>query len=465
MASPTVQLLRSFRDDIAMRRTRAWWRMLYTFSVIKVIAFIAVGALVWFALTHPAPGLLDANVPQNPTSIISNGFEVVFLLQMADFVTGMQSVGPASWIAPYTRTLMNAVAARDMNLTQAVTVTPAQDNATDAEHSTEISEANWIVGPLAHPMRTLGPSGGVYVMGALAGIALVGCGVFMTIISLRIPPSFHPPITLASWLSWLALPGCLMLCGLASIVVVWTAWRFARMERQGFSAMVDAGGVTFVRAGDTGQGQRLRWSDARGFARFAFTDEIGGLHEVFALSIAEQDFLWEALYDSSNAPTTTAGDEAWRVAAHQLTEHVMHATALPLLDLTPTLSATLAVNPGAANATWNLFGRARAIARRQGDRAFARAIAQRQARSGRLIAWFGARNGGRVSWLTPEQRAKTVQLAQALLPYYPTPAQEPHDPRARLTARNYWLSEYLFQALVIALACANFLLAVFWPFA
>ncbi len=466
MASPTVQLLRSFRDDITTRRTRAWWRMLYTFSVVKVIAFIAEGALLWFALAHAAPSLLDADVALSPLSILSNGFEVVFLLQMADFLTSMQSIGPASWNAPtaaYTRALMNAVAARDLSLTQAVTVVPAQDKVTGAEQSAEPSEANWQVGPLAHPMRTLALSDGVYVVWALAGIALLGGGVFMTIISLRIPPSFHPPITLANWMSWLAMPCCLMLFGLAGIVVAFTAWRFARMERLGFSAQVDAHGVTFLRAD---QRRRLRWSDARGFARFAFTDEFGALHEVFALSSAEQDFLWAAVYDSRSAPTTTAGDEAWRVAAHQLTERVVQGAGLPLLDLTPTLSATLAANPGgAAHATWNLFGRARAIARRQGDRAFARNIAQRQAQSGRLIARFGARTGGRVSRLSPEQCAKTIQLAQALLPYYPTPAQEPHDLRARLTAQKYWLSEYAFQALVVALAFANFLLAVFWPFA
>jgi hypothetical protein len=451
-----------------MRRTRAWWRMLFIFSVIKVIAFIAVGALVWFALTHPAPNSLDADVAHSASSIVSNVFEVVFLLQMADFLTGMHMVGPAGWNAPttaYTRALMNAVVARDLNLTQAVTVVPARDNATGAEQPAEPSETPWIVGPLAHPMRTLARNGGVYVVGALAGIVLLGGGVFMTIISLRIPPSFHPPITLANWLSWLALPCCLMLFGLASIVVVLTAWRFERMERQGFSAQVDASGVTFLRAGETGQGRRLRWSDMGGFARFAFTDELGCLHEVFALSSAEQDFLWEALYDSRNAPTTAAGEEAWRVAAHQLTERVVQGAGLPLLDLTPTLSATLAANTGGdAPATWNLLGRARAIARRQGDRAFAHTIAQRQAQSGRLIAWFGARNDGRVRRLSPEQCAKTVQLARELLPYYPTFAQMTPNPRRRLLIQGYWSSELLIQFLVVVFAFANLLSFLYWPF-
>ncbi len=196
---------------------------------------------------------------------------------------------------------------------------------------------------------------------------------------------------------------------------------------------------------------------------------MGRLHEVFVLSGADEDFLWEALYAHPNASAAEIQrEEAWRVAAHRLVEQVALRTGLPLLDLTPTISATLAAGASSsAVVAWNLFARARVIARQQGDLALADDIGQRQNPSRAWVTEALARVGvslGGARHLTPAQRAETLRLARELLPYYPTPAQVTPDPRRRMLIASYWRGEFVLQALVIVLVFANALSFVVWPF-
>lgn len=469
MASGITLLLRSFRDDIARQRLRTTWRTLIMFSVVKLLIFAAVIALLWLTLSRAVPGPLRAPGVESPQNLISSAFETLFLLQMLDFYCAVFSIGPSSGSASasvYSRALLGAVAARDARLTQPVTMTPS----TGASAEAEAPDAERTVGPLAHPMRTLGISGAAYALAALASAALLCGGVWLTIISLHAPPSFRQQtITLANWFAWLSFPLCMIV--LAGGCAVWAlvAWRFARMERTALTARVDAEGVTFERTGR--RTQRLRWSDTRGLARFTFTDEQGRLHECFVLSAADEDVLWEALYASPGVSAAEmASEEAWRVAAHRLVEQVAQRAGLPLLDLSPTIAATLATTAGAptSGAAWNLFARAHILARRQGDLALARELAQRPGQMGGLwpatLARFGGGAGAGLNKLTSAQREETLRLARELLPYVPTAAHVTPNPRKRLLIHGYWSSEFAFQALVIALALANIPLAIFWPF-
>jgi hypothetical protein len=446
--------------------------VLAVFSAVKIIGFVALSALLWLALSHAAPGMLGSLRPEGAQDLFSTGFEALFLLQMADFYVALYSVGPSGGLATttaYSRALLGAAAAHDLRLTHAVAVPPSADAAAggDAEPVAEQT-----LEPLAHPMRALALNGAVYALAALGGCGLLCLGAWMAIISLQVPPSFrHQPITLANWLAWLAFPCCLMALGVACAVWALITRRFAWMERASLSAQVDAEGVTFVRAGAAGRGRRLRWSDARSFARIAFTDELARVHECFVLSAAHEDYLWEALYVSATPlPAEAPGEEAWRVAAHRLAEQVVQRTGLRLLDLTQTIAATLATSPGASSnvAVWNVFARARVIARQQGDLAFARELSQRQVQAGgwlsRALMDLGARLGAGMRKLSPAQREETLRLARELLPYYPTTAQLTPDPRRRLLLRGYWSSEMFFQMLVIVLALANVLSFAFWPF-
>ncbi len=246
MASSIILLLRSFRDDIARRRDRAWWRMLVVFSALKVILFVAVIASFSLILAHTAPGLLGGLGDESPQLLLSSSIEALFILQMADFYAAIYSVGPSSGrtqTAAYSRALVGAVAARDMRLTHATTVLPSAE-----APAAETTGAAQTLGPLAHPMRALALNDAVYVVAALGAVGVFCLGVTLTVISLRPPSAYRQPVTLADWFASLSFPCVLMLCGAACAVVALVTRRFARMERAGFTALVDASGVTFTRA-------------------------------------------------------------------------------------------------------------------------------------------------------------------------------------------------------------------------
>lgn len=459
MEAPVItgmtHLLRAFGDDISLRRARALRRMLILFTIFKVSAFVVVGALVWLALGQIASGALDLGGASLRQDVVTAAFDALFILQIADFAAGTGAIGPLSWSRAsraFARTLTNIVAAHDLRLAHELPIPPASGG-----------EEARLIGPLSHPMRGLALNDAVYVIAALAGVAVTALGVFMTIISLRVPPSFQPPITLANWLIWLLLPFCLLILGVAGVIVALVTRRFARLERLPLMAQLDSGGVTFTRAGDDGSAQRLAWGDARGLARLAFTDELGRLHEVFALSGPQQDYLWEALFMGQSAPGSD--DEASRAAAHHLTEEIMRRAGLPLLDLTATLAATMAASNTASSAPLSgFFARARRLAKRRGDAGLMRDIDQREARSGWLLGWLAARLGGGVRRLSPQQQAETLRLAGELLPYYPTPAQLAAGSGGWRFAGGYVLSQYVFQVLVVALAIGSWALVSFQPF-
>jgi hypothetical protein len=459
MEAPVItgmtHLLRAFGDDISLRRARALRRMLVLFTACKVSAFVVVGALVWLALGQIASGALDPGGFSLRQDVVTAAFDALFILQIADFAAGTGAIGPLSWSRAsraFARTLTNIVAARDLRLAHELPISPASGG-DDAQ----------LIGPLSHPMRGLALNDAVYVVAALAGVAVTALGVAMTIISLRVPPSFQPPITLANWLIWLLLPFCLLILGVAGVIVALVTRRFARLERLPLMAQLDSGGVTFTRAGDDGSAQRLAWGDARGLARLAFTDELGRLHEVFALSGPQQDYLWEALFMGQGG--TGTDDEASRAAAHHLTEEIVRRAGLPLLDLTAIMVATMAAsNTASSYPLAGFFARARRLAKRRGDAGLMRDIDQREARSGWLLGRLAARLGGGVRRLSPQQQAETLRLAGELLPYYPTPAQLAAGSGGWRFAGGYVLSQYAFQVLVVALAIGSWALVTFRPY-
>ncbi len=251
-------------------------------------------------------------------------------------------------------------------------------------------------------------------------------------------------------------------CGLAWALVV---RRLARLERQQFSAQVDDEGVTFLLPRGAGGAQRLRWSEARAFARMMTWDDRGGLHEVFVLSDGQRDFTWEARYDTT-APDAAqlASEEPARVAAHRLAEVVTQRSALPLFDVTQTIAATLAnTGPGGAAASWAVMARARNIAKAQGDTALAHELTSKVTLGAGPIMAFFTRMGtrlGNVKRLSQTQRDETLRIARALLPYYPTPAEAtPSAPRPWLQ-HAYWNLEFGLQLFIVLLAFAN-MFAVF----
>lgn len=456
-----ISLFRSFRDDIARHRRRVLWRTLVTFSAVKLVLLAVIVAFTVLALSHALPGGWGVTF----RGLLSSGFEAFFLLQMGVFGVAMSTFGPygaTMGAESYTRALMGAVEARDMAVAHAVAVIPGA-GATTAPEETDRAQT---VGPFAHPLRSLALHDGVYVVAALGGAAIFGLGVGLTVISLRTSSPHHAPISVATWLSWLSLPVVLMLLGVGGALMALVMRRFARMERQGVVARVDADGVTFRRDGRVGVERRLRWSDARGFARITSTDEMGRVHEVFVLSGPDEDFMWEAMYAPAGAAAGNAQrEEAWRVAAHRLVELVSQRTGLPLLDLTQTIYATLA-SRGPSAPVWSLLARAEVIARADGDTAFARELASRLTLPGgpllAPISRWGVRLGNPRN-LTPEQRSECLRVARLLLPYYPTHAQFAPDARRRLRQQVYWSSEFALQLFVIGLAFANVLFFVTPP--
>lgn len=452
-----THLLRAFADDIAQRRAHALRRLLLSFTAFKLAAFVAVAALVGLALTQLAPGALDPGGASLRGDLLTSAFDALFILQIADFAAGTSAIGPMSYgqaSRAFARMLTNAVAARDARLTRGLPAPTTRE----AASANAIEDESRAFGPLAHPMRSLALNNAVYLVAALGGAVVAALGVIIALSAVRFSASSSPPAMLTHWLVTLFFPLCLVALGAGGCVAALVTRRFARLERQPLTARLDASGVTFTRAGD-GARPRLSWRDARGFARLAFTDELGRLHEVFALSGPDQDYLWEALY-AGHQPGPHPEDDAERVAAQRLTEAIIERAGLPLLDLTPTLNAVLAASRGASSYPLaGLLARARKLARQRGDGELVRAIAQREGRSGWLLGRFAGRLGGGLGRLSPRQREDTLRLARDLLPYYPTSAQIASGSGGWRFAGGYVLSQFALQALVVAVAVAAVALA------
>ncbi|MGH2502094.1 MAG: hypothetical protein ACRDID_06210, partial [Ktedonobacterales bacterium] len=285
MTNGMISLFRAFRDGVSTQRRRALWRMLALFSVVKVIVFAAVAVVLWAVITHAVPGLLHT-ADETPGFLTSQVVLLAIMAQMLDFVAGATIAGPyVSAQAPpaFARTLLNAVAARDLAVGQITPITPEAPSADAASAAGE-------VGPLAHPMRALGHNASTYVLGIVGALLLIGLGVFMAVEWVQ-PSRYHATLTLGDWIGYLAVPCFLTLAGAGGLLWALIARHFARLERQTFSARVDDEGVTFQMARGAGGDQRLRWSEARAFMRMLTSDSRGHTHEVFTLSDGQRDLL------------------------------------------------------------------------------------------------------------------------------------------------------------------------------
>lgn len=459
MASEMVRLLRFFDDDVSRRRWRGLWRMAFVFTVVKLLASVALVALAWLALSPLTPGSFTPS--GSAWNVLPTVTQTLEALQLADFAVAAAMIGPLRLgaLEGYRRALVNVVAARDARLTRAITVIPSGAAGASATPRDDAV----VIGPLTHPLRMLGPSLVIYTLGALGGLVVFGLGVGFFVISLRVPPSFTRSQTLADWFEWLTFPCTLMLVGGAGIVAALVTRHYARMESQDMTASIDADGVTFARSGASGQ-SRLRWRDARGFALISFTDVMGRLHEVFALSSANEDFLWAAEYASPHAPPDLPPESAsWRLSAHQLVEQAVQHTGLPLLDLSSTVAAVAATDsPMSPQAASYLLVRASVIARERGDQTLARELAQRMDRSDKRSAGAMRRTrrlGAGARRLSDAQRDETLRLTRELLPYYPLAGQTGSNSRARLLVTAYWRSEII---LVFVVATLAFALSISW---
>lgn len=451
--SSMISLFRSFRDGISLERRRVWWRLLWVATTIKLAYFVAIIALFGAALAHVPAGIYNTLDASSLRGLLSDSLLGAVWLQLIDFAAASATVGPqGGQEAPraYARLLVNLVAARDSGLAFPVAMEPRADATTEPQ----------TIGPVAHPMRALTLSDWVYFFALLGGLIPIGLGVFMCVISLIMPSPHGSRLALVDLVEWLPMPIIMIMVGIGIIATTLVARRFTRMERQGFLASVDAEGITFRLVGRAGFERRLRWGDVRAFARIMVTDEQRRLHEVFALSGADEDLLWEAMYTAPGASVDIAQrEEGMRVAAHRLAEQVALRSGLPLLDVSHTIYAVLGVNgAGAPQLPWSLLHRARLIARAQGDTIFASELSHRIGAGKGLLARGFERLAMRFPKprsLAPAQRDETLRLARALLPYYPTPAQMTPNLRRRLITQTYWNLEVTFQFLMLIMAFAN----------
>ncbi len=460
MVSSMRTLLNSFRGGVARRRRRALAWLLGLYAAIKLVVLVALIIILWPLVAALPGGLSGGALPNGAQEAISSALNTMILLQLLEFGAVMASFGSIGAISSgesvpaYARTLMRVVEARDTSVAPTVTVSRAE-----APTRTEAT-----LGPISHPLRLLDVSPGAYLAGALASVLMIGFSGFMLAISLRATPTYALPTTPAGWRSLLSFPITLLLMSLGWLLWTLVGRHFARVERQGLLAQVDADSVTFHQATSAGRvsdERRMRWSEARGFARLLCKDSRGRLHEIFALSASDgEDFLWEALYvHPDDTAYTTSEAEARNLAAHQLVEVVTERAELPLLDLTPAIATTLTSSyPRTGFSDWRLFSHALAVAQMEGDAALAREIVRRALGArGALAIWvalraYGARS---VRRLTATQREDSLQLARALLPYYPTRAQLTPSVARRLLLRSYLSGELVFQLLLIVFALAN----------
>lgn len=446
MSNGMISLLRAFRDSVSLGRRRAFWRVLTLFTAIKLVLFLAAAALAWMIIAHTAGDAL-AVYDQPNTFLLSQVLLGVVFVQIADFSAGASSVvGPYYQLeAPraYALALVNAAAARDSAVGQPTSLTPEP-----ADAALTAGE----IGPLAHPMRALGLDASAYVVGIVGALIAVAAGVGFLVLVLQ-PSPYHPHPSLGDRIYDFTMPGFLLLLGLGGLLWALTARHFAWLERQTFTARTDDDGMTIVAPHGGAGGQRFRWSEARAFLRMLTIDTGRHTHEVFVLSDGQREAIWEARYDGA------ADGEPARVAAHRLAEVVAQRTGLPLMDMTQTIAATLANNATRQAAVgWAVMARARSIAQADGDVALARELAAKlRLGAGPLVRLMGRMRMrvGKPKWYSPLQRAETLRVARALLPYYPTPAEVATSAaRLRLTWL-YWNAQVVFQMLVLILAVVN----------
>ncbi|HEX9038718.1 MAG TPA: hypothetical protein VF808_17180 [Ktedonobacterales bacterium] len=454
-------LFRAVPDLIALGRRRARLRLLTVMGVIAPFIFLSYSALTAIFLWLFWPLLFSDPTPsQQPlsalTSLTLGGMVTLLLLQNINTMGISYTVGLYRRPLPaltFAQALMAAIIARDPAVAPAADARQAERDASVAPHGQGF-DASQPIGPVAHPAGMMGSSDGAYIAGIVGGFALAGLGLVMATLPTLVT-YFHPGPNFGA-LPSSPLPGWLTpyqyvvpFWGYGAVVILaggflsaWVriAWRFGRLEREGFTARVDAQGLRIQYAEEPAVA--LAWNEVRGFAHLRYRDDWVRDHDVYLLLTNDRALLWEAPPQTRYISFQGAAREAaQRAAAYQLVERVRTDANIPLVDVSEIISlARGGVTSSSSTLSWNLAGRGAYLARQRGDGALAQSIWARLHPGSRMPGPRGmrAREGITTAQASQSHSAEEVRAARSLLPYLPTPEDLTRSVGTRFLSRVYW---------------------------
>ncbi|HEX8997549.1 MAG TPA: hypothetical protein VF812_16095 [Ktedonobacterales bacterium] len=437
----------------------AWWLLLYSDA-------FGVGAIA-FGLSMLAPFLALARIPLDIAKIGRLYSTQPFALMLA---------------------LKRAVEAGNANVAPHATVQPVAGREDDANAAPD-------VGPLvvAVPERLVKPRAVAILLYILGGLLFIVVGLGVTLA----PNIFGQPlqrlIDTPSGLLYLGGCGVAALGASIALMAGRRAARHRAVELRGLSVEIGGLGLSFRQPAWAPRTVSILWAEARAFAQITYKDTLVRDHTIYVLWSDTQTLLWEEPPTERYAPE----DDKRRIAARQLSaqrlaEVAGKRTHLALLDLTETLNVLTSDMDRTAEPTFLDNAYQAAVA--EGDVEVATALwratnlgARRRPRALRRLAAIpphGASepaNEAEETSIRPsrwraqisihraalERNHQTrLQLARALLPYYPSldaPATSPRfrsylraeRRRQRINRFTGWAYLFLFVTMFGAMA-------IFW---
>ncbi len=442
-------LILGFRDGFERDQSRAL-RLLFAGMAVVWVALL--GALIAFSVPvfqREWPDIFIGQFSLLTTDVLRTiSFDLMPVMLVALFFALGLWPYSSVWLTSrsvraFARALLGAVDARDLAITPEISSGAASAQELQEDTDTRIA--------LAHPMGELSASW--WPIAQFIGVLYLVTGIFL------VAPEIGQPQNrgiYSGFLVWsFAIPYWSL--GVYAFIAGVILRRFNHIAQAGYIATVDSAGLTLRRERGQPHARRIQWGEARGFARIDYTDQSEQLCHVYILSADNERFIW---YEPGDRPDVS--EDARRLVA--LIERHTH---LPLLDLSRAINTAYGATYGGQTLTthgyaWSVAERALSVARASGDEALAHALLERLRPAGplswtprglpRLVIYWGLRKRGIL------ERQNLLDLARALLPYYPYPAtpdapipQAPLNPSRRfLAAARLTLLQVAALGLVIA---------------
>lgn len=464
--------LAALADDQAYaRRTRVLWVVLLL-ALAGVVCIFVGYAYALYTLWRYWPTLLFSGFLGSvgalwPTSLTSLGMLVLLLMRIPIDLIRLQNVYSSEQFA-LALAMRRALEAGDASLTPVAEAQVDVDTESASSHPlpSASSPADAESLTMAIPAALTTGRAGAIVLYYFAAL-LVAAGIFAVAISgysLRQLQTLSPDV-----IGYVVICGVLTLGGLLLLLPGWRLSHRRAVERRGAAVALDELGLTFRQPVWKRRRRRIAWADMRSLGQIIYMDNYTRLHTVYFLDGGAQTLLWEEPPTERYAPQpqqqTIAAQQA---SARRLLAEITRRTRLPLRDLsgtatrltsssaTTTTSSTSIYSPflkaayevavlerdaETASALWRLrqpHARRRPSALTKLIEASSGAETPGQAlgalpaaASPRFLRWAEQMHAARISlqW----NRGYLLQVARALIPYYPTE----DSPSATATFRRY----------------------------
>lgn len=443
----------AFGDTLALRGARS---MRWLSRVGAWLSALFLPALVVVAIHSTAISWPDLFISQWPINVMFGGNGWIMLLAMeASVIPGVVSKQHGLPItgsgAPYrasARALTLALlgAARTGDETLAPLAPATKDAAAKAADAVEPEEIVSLASPLMDSVPRSVFDRALYVAGSLVTTGSLAYAGYVATTSVL---PFAGRSTVADW-GMFAVAGVWGLAG-ALVGCALVAWgnvgeRYAQSVRLGFSAAVDADGVTSRYRGARGavvEEVHIAWREVESLTQLKYTDVTLARRTVYALSSAHSLILWERPPDARYASSETRERiEKSGQAASRLLRAARTGSSAPLRDLSETFAALREDRPGLSQPLVRVASvkSAYTIALHEGDEELSRDLwrllhppkphkSQVEPPFAKMQRQDRPYSSTTLRYLTFADRKRILGAMRALLPYLP--ADQEADPVVR----------------------------------